>query len=200
MVKAGLSPAVCTIQFSLNNHVQAPAKDSPEYNALYSSGALEGQIEAQRVLALRYLANLLLPCMVHRSSSSFACICWPLQTACPVAPDSVAKSCWTASLRHLQQTCGRRCCVWCRRAYQRAVQVPTPALEQLWAAYERFEQSSSNKALGRCVSPYSSPCPAKPQPCRDSGPPAVYIEIHSLYLFSFQGCAHRMCLQGRQVA
>lgn len=27
-----------------------------------------------------------------------------------------------------------------------------PALEQLWAAYERFEQSSSNKALGRCVS------------------------------------------------
>ena len=60
MAKAGLSCAMCTIQYSLSNHVQAPAKDSPEYNALYSSGALEGQIEAQRVLALRYLA--ILPC------------------------------------------------------------------------------------------------------------------------------------------
>lgn len=37
-----------------------------------------------------------------------------------------------------------------RRAYQRAVTVPTPALEQLWASYERFEQSGSNKGLGRC--------------------------------------------------
>ena len=39
-----------------------------------------------------------------------------------------------------------------RRAYQRAVSVPTPALEQLWASYERFEQSGSNKALGRQAS------------------------------------------------
>lgn len=39
-----------------------------------------------------------------------------------------------------------------RRAYQRAVSVPTPALEQLWASYERFEQSGSNKSLGRQVS------------------------------------------------
>ncbi len=36
-----------------------------------------------------------------------------------------------------------------RRAYQRAVSVPTPALEQLWSSYERFEQSGSNKSLGR---------------------------------------------------
>ena len=39
-----------------------------------------------------------------------------------------------------------------RRAYQRAVSVPTPALEQLWASYERFEQSGSNKSLGRQAS------------------------------------------------
>lgn len=33
--------------------MQAPQKDSPEFQALYSAGALEGQIDAQRVLALR---------------------------------------------------------------------------------------------------------------------------------------------------
>ena len=75
MAKAGLSAAMTTTRYSLDNHVQAPAKDSPEYNALYSSAALEGQIEAQRVLALRYLATLRLPFIVSRCSRSFPCAC-----------------------------------------------------------------------------------------------------------------------------
>ena len=74
-------------------HEQAPAKDSPEYNALYSSGALEGQIEAQRVLALRYLANQAPACMKNRSSRSFACVCWPFQTGCMKDPQSNFRSC-----------------------------------------------------------------------------------------------------------
>ena len=93
MAKAGLSCAMCTIQYSLSNHVQAPAKDSPEYNALYSSGALEGQIEAQRVLALRYLANQAPACKENRSSRSFACVCWLFQTGCMKDPQSNFRSC-----------------------------------------------------------------------------------------------------------
>ena len=36
-----------------------------------------------------------------------------------------------------------------RRAYQRALLVPTPQLEALWRAYEGFEMAGSNKQLAR---------------------------------------------------
>jgi hypothetical protein len=36
-----------------------------------------------------------------------------------------------------------------RRAYQRALLVPTPQLEGLWRAYEGFEMAGSNKQLAR---------------------------------------------------
>ena len=36
-----------------------------------------------------------------------------------------------------------------RRAYQRALCVPTPQLESLWRGYEAFEGAGSNKTLGK---------------------------------------------------
>ena len=39
----------------------------------------------------------------------------------------------------------------CRGAYQRALQVPCTGLDQLWRAYEVFEQQGSSRALARRV-------------------------------------------------
>lgn len=39
----------------------------------------------------------------------------------------------------------------CRGAYQRATQVPCTGLDQLWRAYEVFEQQGSSRALARRV-------------------------------------------------
>lgn len=41
--------------------------------------------------------------------------------------------------------------VGCRGAYQRATQVPCTGLDQLWRAYEVFEQQGSSRALARRV-------------------------------------------------
>lgn len=37
----------------------------------------------------------------------------------------------------------------CRGAYQRALQVPSTGLDQLWRAYEVFEQQGTSRALSR---------------------------------------------------
>ena len=39
----------------------------------------------------------------------------------------------------------------CRRAYQRAITVPTPVVDLLWRSYEAFEQGGSNRQLARRV-------------------------------------------------
>ena len=51
--------------------MQAPQKDSPEFLALYSAGALEGQIDAQRVTALRHFPcpMTLLPILIEKASN-----------------------------------------------------------------------------------------------------------------------------------
>ena len=48
--------------------------------------------------------------------------------------------------------CSRYFCIaGCRGAYQRATQVPCTGLDQLWRAYEVFEQNGSSRALARRV-------------------------------------------------
>lgn len=37
----------------------------------------------------------------------------------------------------------------CRGAYQRALQVPSTGLDQIWRAYEGFEQQGTSRALSR---------------------------------------------------
>ena len=48
-------------------------------------------------------------------------------------------------------SCSQGAFMWCRGAYQRAMQVPCTGLDQLWRAYEVFEQQGSSRALARRV-------------------------------------------------
>lgn len=121
--------------------VQAPQKDSPEFQALYAAGALEGQIDAQRVLALRCLPHFTALLMPVSTCPTHYTVAWTLTPYCGLGLS-------LHSLARLMKSC--ELCL-CRRAYQRAVSVPTPALEQLWSSYERFEQSGFNKSLGRYI-------------------------------------------------
>lgn len=58
---------------------------------------------------------------------------WPAQTLSSEEPTD------TALMYHTP----------CRSAFQRAVVVPSAALEALWSAYERFELEGAAEALGR---------------------------------------------------
>ena len=117
--------------------MQAPQKDSPEFLALYSAGALEGQIDAQRVTALRYFPcpMTLLSTLLEKASKRAQLLRLKARTDCSLSFVTAIKVQQARPLREAQgmmdpsggRTLGRSAC---QRLLWSSCGPPTSALSR----------------------------------------------------------------------